>query len=94
MARRKKVDPFTAELDKLIQDGKIIIGTDETLKGLRQGTLAKVFVSQNCPDNVREDLATYCNLGDVECIDIPYPNDELGTMCRKPFAISVIGVTK
>lgn len=91
---KKIEDPFAAELKKLLTAKRLVIGTERTLKYLKQGRLAKVYVSQNCPDQVKGDLQRFCTIGKVECVDVPYPNDELGTLCKKPFAISIIGVTK
>jgi len=37
-------------------------------------------------------LKHYCKISKVKLTKLPYPNDELGTMCKKPFAISVLGL--
>ena len=92
MARKKAVVDVVTELRKLLTDKKIIIGKERTLKQLKVGKLKKVFVSSNCPDNLKEDLKYYCSFGNVELMELNYPNDELGTICKNPFSISVIGV--
>jgi len=91
---KKVEDPFAAELKKLLTAKRLVLGTERTLKHLKQGRLAKVYVSKNCPDGVRKELKMYCGADKAECVDVPYPNDELGTLCKKPFAISLIGVTR
>lgn len=83
-----------ANIRKLLEDGKLVIGTERTLKLLRAGKIAEVFFSSNCAAKVRETLARYCGLGSVPCTELPFPNEELGVVCKKPFAISVVGVLR
>ena len=89
----KKVAEIDAELRKLLASDKLVLGTDETVKLLRQGKLQKVFFASNCKLSTKEDLAQYCKLGEVECVELAKSNEEIGMICKKPFAISVVGVT-
>jgi len=89
---KKEVAPVVAELQKLLVEGKLVFGSKETLKLLREGKAKKVFVSSNCKESVKEDVERYCSLGGVECVGLEQAADEVGTLCRKPFSISVIGV--
>lgn len=83
-----------SEIRKLLATEKLIFGLERTLKLLRQGKLAKVFVSNNCRPQAKEDLKRYCELGNVEFAELDKSGEELGTVCKKPFFISVIGVAK
>lgn len=89
----KKVAEIDAELRKLLASDKLVLGTDETVKLLRQGKLQKVFFASNCSQSTKADLAQYCKLGEVECVELAKNNEEIGMICKKPFAISVVGVT-
>ena len=40
------------------------------------------------------DIKHYAQLDSVEIIELPQSNEELGTLCRKPFPVSVIASTK
>jgi ribosomal protein L30E len=81
------------ELRKLLADKRLIIGTDRVLKLAKQGKIAKVYLSANCPPDVKSDLTRYCTMNGIECQDLPVQNEELGVWCKKTFAISVVGVT-
>lgn len=94
MAKTKEADKNIEEIKKNIEQKKAVLGTAVTLKNLRRGTLAKIFVSVNVPDSVRKDIDYYAKLNKVKVVSLNYPNDELGTMCKKPFFISVIGLMK
>ena len=80
------------DLKKNLRSDKMVIGTERTLKLLRQGRLSAVFMSSNCPVQVREDIAHYAKDVSVEVLDIP--NDELGVVCKRPFSVSVAALLK
>jgi len=84
----------SAEIRKLLADKRLVLGTERALKLVRQGKLAKVYLSSNCPPKLKDDLTRYCSMNGIDCQELPVPNEELGVWCKKPFAISVIGVLK
>ncbi len=88
---RKTEDPFMAEMKKLQAAKKLIIGTERTMKLLKQKALAKVYVTKNCPQNVQDKIKQHT---DAEVVILEKQNSELGMICKKPFAISVVGVTR
>jgi large subunit ribosomal protein L30e len=96
MARVEKnagQDPI-AEIRKNLEGKKLVLGTERTMKSLRLGRLEKVYITSNCPEGVRQDLAHYNGIGKVELVQLGVPNDELGVMCKKPFSISVAGLLR
>jgi ribosomal protein L30E len=82
------------EIRKNLKSEKLIIGTEETLKALRLGKLAKVYMASNCSQAARGDIEHYAKLGDTELVVLDIPNDELGVACRKTFSISVLSMLK
>jgi len=88
----KREEKVVTELKKLAETKKLVIGTDRVLKLVRQGKLSRVFVSSNCPQKTRDDIAYYAKLAGAAVVELAYRNSELGTLCKKPFAISVLGV--
>jgi large subunit ribosomal protein L30e len=85
---------ISAEIRKLLAEKRLVIGTARTAKLVRQGKLAKIYLSANCPPKLKSDLNKHCGLGGIECQELSVANEELGVWCKKPFAISVIGVLK
>lgn len=82
------------EIKKLLKQGKLIIGTNNTLKKLRTNKLEKIWLSSNVPERVKEDIINYSKLNNVEVIDLDIANDELGVICKKPFSVSVASLIK
>ncbi len=81
-------------IKKAIAGKKAIIGTDRVIKGLKRGELVKVYLSVNCPSDVKESIEYYAKLSGAKIVKLKVPNDELGTLCKKPFSISVLGIVK
>ena len=95
MGKRKVVtDKSITEIKKGLEDEKILVGTDECLKSLKLGKLQKVFLSSNTKEESKEEIEKLAAISDVEIVELKYPNDELGTMCKKPFPISVLALVK
>lgn len=85
---------MTEDLKKLAEGNKLLLGTQATVKGLKQGRIARVFISSNCPKDVRDDLIHYKKVSEVELEEIGMTNEEFGVLCKKPFSISVAGLLK
>ncbi len=80
------------ELRKHVSGSKLVLGTAEVLKLLKQGKLAKVFVASNALPAVNDSLDSL--KADCEVVRLEIPNDELGVLCKKPFSIAVVGVLR
>ncbi len=83
-----------AELRNLASEGKVVIGTNQTLKHLKLGKLKAVVLAKNVPPEIEEDVRYYAKLGNVEVYKLDLFNDELGAALKKRFKVSVLGVLK
>lgn len=83
-----------AEIQKLLKEKRIVIGTDRAKKGLKRGIFERILLSSSCPDDVKNDISHYAKISSVDVIKLKYSNEELGVVCKKPFSISVISVLK
>ncbi len=88
----KAVVEGVSEVKRLMGASKLVLGADVTMKLLRQGKLARVFVSTNCSPQMRSDLDKACGLAGIDVVELNQTSDEIGVLCKKPFAISVVGV--
>ena len=92
MTKKKLVT--STEIKKLIKEKKVIIGTERAIKSLKLGKVEKVLLSSNCAEKTLEDINYYTGLSSIETVKLGYSNEELGTICKKPFSISVLSVLK
>ncbi|MBW2999621.1 ribosomal L7Ae/L30e/S12e/Gadd45 family protein [Candidatus Woesearchaeota archaeon] len=85
---------MTAEIKKLMETDRLVKGTKLTLKNLKLGKLEKIFVTSNCPAEVKEDIKHFSDLAKVKVVQLDITNEELGIVCKRPHLISVLGVLK
>lgn len=82
------------EIKKLLTSDKLIIGKEETLKAIRSGKIKKIFLASNADPTFVKDIDYYKTMSDMEVTTLGLTNEEVGSICRKPFSISVLGVLK
>lgn len=93
MAKKVVVDKNVTEVRKALK-GKHIIGAQAGLKNLKLGKIEKVFLASNCKEEVKGGVEKLAKLSGARVVVIKQPNDELGTICKKPFSISMLSVIK
>lgn len=76
------------DLREDLKKGKVIFGLQNTMKKLKKGEAKKVYISFNCPD--KEGIMRQAKLTGVELIQLEETNNQLGVICKKPYAISVL----
>ena len=82
------------QLKQQVQAGKVIVGTERVLKLLKEKKLSKVFIANNCPEKIKNDLSHYSQLSGIPLVELELNNEELGVFCKKNFLVSVIGLTE
>lgn len=83
-----------SEIKENLKTKRLVLGTDLTIKHLKRGSVAKVFLSSNCPETAKQDIDHYSGITKLPVENLPVPNSELGTICKKPFPVSVVGLLK
>ena len=86
-------DPLK-EIKQLLKTKKLVFGTKQTIKSIKQNKLEKFFLSLNCKEETKKDLLHYAKTVKIEAISLKNSNKDIGILCKKPFSISIIGVLK
>ena len=84
------------DIDKAIRmavdTGKVEFGSEKALKLSMFGKAKLVLVSSNCPTNALADLERHAGLSKIPISTYNGSSIELGTVCGKPFPISMLSV--
>lgn len=91
---KKIVDKNIEEIKKGIETKGVVLGREVTLKSIKRGLIRKVFMSSTVDPEIKSDVEQYAKISPIEIVELVYPNDELGALCKKPFPISIVGVLK
>lgn len=80
------------DIIKQQKDDKLLLGMKSNIKAIRKASVSKVYLAKNCPEVIVEDIEHFASLAGVAVERLTINCDELGTMCKKPFFVSVVGV--
>jgi large subunit ribosomal protein L30e len=99
MAKAKRgsvgLSDVNRELQKVLNNGKVRIGSKETIKAFMRREAKIIIHASNCPEKIKkvfEDADTEGN-GDVTIYKYPANNLELGLACGKPYSIASLCIT-
>ena len=94
MAKKGIADQTSLDIRKYLEENRLNIGTKTTLRSLRKGKLAKVYLAANCPEHELAIISNEAKISGVELVQLTKSNEELGTVCKKPFSVAAIGLLK
>ena len=81
------------DITKVLKSKKnFVFGKSRIIKFLRDGKLEEVFIAANFPE--KQKIKNLAGLTETPVNILKQTNDELGALCKKPFAISIIGLIK
>ncbi len=86
-------DPLQ-KLRLLIGSERMVIGSERTLKYLKNGKVEEIYLASNAPEEVVADIEYYAKLANVPVYKLEIDNEELGGFIRKPFKVAVISILK
>ncbi|MBU1975374.1 MAG: ribosomal L7Ae/L30e/S12e/Gadd45 family protein [Nanoarchaeota archaeon] len=72
----------------------VIIGTNVVMDNLRQGKIKKIYLASNADASLKKEIEHFKIISYFEIEELNVSNDDLGTECKKPFSVSVVGVLK
>jgi len=99
MAKAKKssveLSDVNRELQKVLNNGKVLIGSKETMKAFMRNEAKVIIHASNCPEKIKrvfEDAETEEN-GERTIYEYPANSLELGLACGKPYPIASLCIT-
>ncbi|OYT25939.1 MAG: 50S ribosomal protein L30e [Candidatus Altiarchaeales archaeon ex4484_96] len=81
-----------SEIKSVVKKGQVIIGLRKVLAGLLNDNPKLVIISSNCPAERKEEIIYYSRLSETPCEITDIDGAELGSLCGKPFPVSVLGI--
>ncbi len=81
----------TERIQQAAEQDALIIGTEESLKHIED--IEVLAIASNAPVQLEERVTTAAT-DDVDVQQMDVDNKELGSLCMKPFAASVVGITR
>jgi large subunit ribosomal protein L30e len=73
-----------------VDTGKVILGSNKSLQAIKLGNGELVVLAANAPKTLKEDVEAYAKLSDMPVYVFEGSSVELGSICGKPFTVSVL----
>jgi len=78
------------QLRLALSTGRVQLGSKQTVRELRRGRARMAIISSNCPEEMREPILNYGELGDTPVLIHEKDSVDLGILCGKPYPVSAI----
>ncbi len=76
---------------RAVDTGKVVLGERETLRYAKEGKIKLAVVASNCRGSALEELKSLLK-EEGHIYEFPGPGVELGSVCGKPFLVSMLGI--
>ncbi len=83
---------FNTQLRNSVDSGKVVFGTKESLRECLVGDPKIVVVSKTLKKITKKQIEHYSKLLKINFIEYPDTGFELGSVCGKPFNVSVVAI--
>jgi len=90
---KKEIAEHIVKIKKSLETGNVL-GQKAVKKSLIKDELKEIFMASNIPEYYESEITKLAEINKVPISKIEQANDELGTLCKKPFSISIIGLKK
>ncbi len=78
------------DLRAAMKKEKLIFGTQQTIKNMKNKQTKVVFLASNCGEKIDESIHYYAKGTKIKIIKLSKPRSEISIFCKKNFPVSVI----
>lgn len=80
------------ELRKALETGKVVIGSNKTVKLAKVGGAKLIIVAKNAPKDIKDDIYYYAKLSNIPVYEYEGTSVDLGTLLGKPFVVASLAI--
>jgi large subunit ribosomal protein L30e len=80
------------KIKQAVKTKKAVLGHKEVLKFLKVSNLDMIILAKDAPEKVKNDVVYNAKIAKTEVEILNKSSVDLGTICGKPFPVSVIGI--
>lgn len=91
-SKKEKEDPIVHAIRLVTETGKVGFGAKTGIKNSLLGKVKLIIIAGNAPKELQEDISYYSKLSSIPIIIFEGTSMELGSICGKPYPISVLSI--
>lgn len=77
-----------------VDTGRVLLGRNESFRSLNAGNSRLIIFSSNLPADVKISVSKRASLAGISTYEFDGSSKELGSICGKPYPVSVISVVE
>jgi len=90
--KKERENPLTMAVRLAVESGKVEFGGKAGISSVLQGSAKLVIMAGNAPSDVKGRVEAYSKSSGTPLIQFEGSSMELGSVCGKPFPVSVVSV--
>lgn len=91
-SKKEKEQPISAAIRLAVETGKVEFGARTGLMAGIMGSAKLFVIANNTPSETKTKVSTYAKSSGVALIEFDGTTMDLGSVCGKPFPVSVLSV--
>jgi large subunit ribosomal protein L30e len=91
-SKKENENPLARAIRMAVETGKVDFGARTGEKMALTAGAKMLVIASNAPKDLAEDLDRYCKLSEIPLAKFDGTSIELGSICGKPYPISVLSV--
>ncbi|MCK4319557.1 50S ribosomal protein L30e [Candidatus Micrarchaeota archaeon] len=93
-SRKEKENPLQKAVRLVVESGEVDFGTRKGIKKSLLGKARMFVVASNIPKDSMQDITYYSKVSAIPVIIFEGSSKELGSVCGKPYPVSILTVYK
>lgn len=89
---KEKENPIVSAIRLTVESGKVDFGSRSGISASEEGKAKLLIMAKNTPEKIRTELMQKSKKSNVPIMEFEGTTMELGSVCGKPFPISVLSV--
>ncbi|MBU0527723.1 MAG: 50S ribosomal protein L30e [Candidatus Micrarchaeota archaeon] len=90
--KKERENPLTVAIRLTVESGKVEFGARRGVASSLNAKAKLFVVAGNTPEEIKKNVHNYAEISEVPVIDFPGSSMELGSVCGRPFPITVLSV--
>jgi large subunit ribosomal protein L30e len=91
-SKKEKEKPLTSALRLTVESGKVQFGARTGIVASLLGKAKLFVIASNTPSDTRSRITSYAEKSGIPVIEYDGSTMELGSVCGKPFPVSVLSI--
>lgn len=80
--------------ERELEGAKTVLGLNTTLKNMYANKLKEILIASNYPKEEEDKIKSLAKIHEVPVRKLDMNSKKLGTLCKKTFNISILGILK